>query len=169
MGNGNTTGAKAQVESGAKSFPIVLGHEFEGEVIATGPNVPEGLFQSGKSYAIFPWLGCDGDDPSCPQCSGPTETMNLCESPKTRKYIDGRNHLKGGGYSSHQLVPSYRYLLDYTGALPEGLGCVYMVGACGCISETHSAHLNQLLPVVLWVDRFRCFEESPSVGSAAGR
>eukprot|EP00942_MAST-04A_sp_MAST-4A-sp1_P010517 g10517.t1 len=31
-----------------------------------------------------------------------------------------------GGYGSHSLVPSYRYLIDYEGALPEGLGCVYM-------------------------------------------
>lgn len=31
-----------------------------------------------------------------------------------------------GGYSSHILVPHYKYLIDYEGILPEGLGCVYM-------------------------------------------
>ena len=31
-----------------------------------------------------------------------------------------------GGYSSHVLVPHYKYLMDYTGVLPEGVGCVYM-------------------------------------------
>eukprot|EP00912_Choanoflagellata_sp_UC4_P000308 UC4_evm4s186 len=74
--------------------PHTLGHEIEGEVVATGPNVPEGLFTRGKSYAVFPW------------------------------FVDGRSIY--GGYGSHSLVPSYRYLIDYEGALPEGLGCVYM-------------------------------------------
>ena len=32
----------------------------------------------------------------------------------TQKWIDGRDYTKGGGYSSHQLVPSYRYLINYT-------------------------------------------------------
>ena len=31
-----------------------------------------------------------------------------------------------GGYSSHVLVPHYKYLIDCKGILPEGLGCVYM-------------------------------------------
>lgn len=31
-----------------------------------------------------------------------------------------------GGYSSHVLVPHYKYLIDYKGILPEGTGCVYM-------------------------------------------
>jgi D-arabinose 1-dehydrogenase-like Zn-dependent alcohol dehydrogenase len=31
-----------------------------------------------------------------------------------------------GGYSSHVLVPHYKYLIDYKGILPDGVGCVYM-------------------------------------------
>jgi D-arabinose 1-dehydrogenase-like Zn-dependent alcohol dehydrogenase len=46
------------------------------------------------------------------------------DSPDSQRFIDGKSMY--GGYSSHVLVPNYKYLIDYTGVLPEGTGCVYM-------------------------------------------
>ena len=104
-------------------FPHTLGHEIEGEVVACGKNVPKGLFTPGKSYAVYPWLGCEKD--SCVQCCN-GDTYNLCEKrgSESKKFCDGTTLY--GGYASHSVVPHWRYLIDYEGALPEGLGCVYM-------------------------------------------
>jgi len=65
--------------------PHTLGHEIEGEVIAIGPNVPKDLFAKGKSYAIFPWLGCEKE--TCVHCRT-KDTYNYCQSPATKKFAD---------------------------------------------------------------------------------
>ena len=133
MGNGN-------LRKIDRPFPIVPGHEFEGEIVAMGPDVPASAnLKMGVSYAIFPWLGCA--ESSCPHC-GNGDTYNLCERPNTQKWIDGRDYTKGGGYSSHQLVPSYRYLINYTGALPKGLGCIYMCSGLTAYSALSKCKLD---------------------------
>jgi D-arabinose 1-dehydrogenase-like Zn-dependent alcohol dehydrogenase len=105
------------------TFPHTLGHEIEGTVVACGENVPKGMFTPGKSYAVFPWLGCEKN--TCVHCHT-KDTYNLCEArgDESKKFCDGRSMY--GGYASHSVVPHWRYLIDYEGALPEGLGCVYM-------------------------------------------
>jgi D-arabinose 1-dehydrogenase-like Zn-dependent alcohol dehydrogenase len=90
----------------------------QGQVLTVGDEVPDGLI--GKNFAVFPWLGCD--KPSCVYCG--EGWTNLCDSPDTTKFADGRSMY--GGYSSHVLVPHYRYLVDYEGVLPEGTACAYM-------------------------------------------
>jgi len=104
-------------------FPHTLGHEIEGTVVACGSNVPKDLFTRDKSYAVFPWLGCEKD--TCVHCHT-KDTYNLCEvrGEASKKFVDGRSLY--GGYASHSVVPHWRYLIDYEGALPKGLGCVYM-------------------------------------------
>ena len=102
--------------------PFTLGHEIEGEVIAMGPDVPRGKFERGKSYAVYPWIGCE-DRKRCVQCRT-DRTNHLCRSPKSKGFTDGKTIY--GGYASHCLVPDYRYLIDYEGAVPRGLGGVYM-------------------------------------------
>jgi len=102
--------------------PFSLGHEIEGEVIAVGPDVPRNRFKRGKSYAVYPWIGCDCTS-SCVQCRKET-TNHLCQSHKTKGFTDGKSIY--GGYASHSLVPHWKYLLDYEDALPRGLGCIYM-------------------------------------------
>ena len=95
-------------------FPHTLGHEIEGTVVACGSNVPKDLFTRDKSYAVFPWLGCEKD--TCVHCHT-KDTYNLCEvrGEASKKFVDGRSLY--GGYASHSVVPHWRYLIDYEGAL----------------------------------------------------
>merc|ERR1712048_1539962 len=51
-----------------------------------------------------------------------------------------------GGYASHILVPHYKYLIDYTGALPEGLGCVYMCSGLTAFSALEAAFASRNPP-----------------------
>jgi D-arabinose 1-dehydrogenase-like Zn-dependent alcohol dehydrogenase len=95
MGGGKT------LDLPTSSLPHVLGHEIEGEVLAAGAGVPEGFL--GKNFAVFPWLGCD--KPDCVYCSD--GWSNLCDSKETTKFADGKSMY--GGYSSHVLVPHYKY------------------------------------------------------------
>ena len=116
LGNGRVLPANGK-------FPHTLGHEIEGEVIATGKNVPQGMFKPGQSYAVYPWLGCE--QKTCVHCRT-EDTYNLCEvrGADSKGFCDGKSMY--GGYASHSVIPHYKYLIDYKGALPEGLGCVYM-------------------------------------------
>ena len=61
-GKFNLGGGKS-LDSNPAQLPCVLGHEFEGEVLAGGADVPEGFL--GNNYAVFPWIGCDKDDCIC--------------------------------------------------------------------------------------------------------
>mmetsp|Transcript_8606 Transcript_8606/g.10335 ORF Transcript_8606/g.10335 Transcript_8606/m.10335 type:complete len:372 (-) Transcript_8606:120-1235(-) len=104
-------------------LPIALGHEIEGTVVAVGEDVPKDAFVDGKSYAIFPWIGCGKS--SCSNCVSDCE--HWCTSPDKKKFADGESgDSLYGGYSSHNLIPHWKYLLDYEGAVPKGLGCAYM-------------------------------------------
>eukprot|EP00946_MAST-07B_sp_MAST-7B-sp1_P001217 g1217.t1 len=104
--------------------PRTLGHEIEGTVVACGPDVPSGLFDDpNKPYAVYPWIGCEKR--TCVHCRT-DDTYNLCQArgSASKKFVDGETIY--GGYASHSVVPHWKYLLDYEGALPPGLGCVYM-------------------------------------------
>ena len=104
--------------------PRTLGHEIEGTVVACGPDVPAGMFpDADKPYAVYPWLGCERA--TCVHCRT-EDTYNLCEARgrASKKFVDGETIY--GGYASHSVVPHWKYLLDFEGALPRRLGCVYM-------------------------------------------
>merc|ERR1712232_1158448 len=80
-------GKKNLMRKATRSAPYTLGHEIEGHIVDAGENVPLGEFDMSKSYAIFPWIGSDLLE-ECVQCS--IGNSNLCPSPKTQRYIDGR-------------------------------------------------------------------------------
>jgi len=117
MGGGN----KLPVNKASRDKPYTVGHELEGVIVAAGDEVPLESFNMQKSYAVFPWIGCDNPD-ECAHCAA--GNMNFCKSPKTQKFCDGKSQY--GGYASYILVPHHKYLLDYEGAVPTGLGGVYM-------------------------------------------
>ena len=106
MGGGN----KLDVRAGRK-LPFTLGHEIEGEVIATGPDAGE--IEIGTQRVAYPWIGCG----ECPTCNRGDE--HLCNKPRALGIQ------VAGGYATHVLVPHPRYLLDYSG-VAEGLAATYM-------------------------------------------
>ena len=90
--------------------PHTLGHEIEGEVIAMGPDVPKGMFTKGKSYAIFPWLGCEKD--SCVHCRT-KDKYNYCQSRDSKKFVDVSNILHFSlGISTLCLTLNIIYIYD---------------------------------------------------------
>ena len=100
---------KLDVTSG-RSLPFTLGHEIAGVVEKAGP---EADVETGKSFAVFPWIGCG----QCAACRATEE--NLCAAPR---------HLGiqvDGGFATHVLVPHPRYLIDHSG-LSAALAGAYM-------------------------------------------
>jgi len=72
---------------------------------------------------------------------------NLCEAPNKLKFTDGNSVY--GGYASHCLVPHHKWLIDVEGALPEGLGGVYMCSgltAFGAIKKVLKGGREMALP-----------------------
>lgn len=134
-------GVKAPTRQASRDDAYTIGHEFEGRIVAAGDQVPLDQFDMQKSYAVFPWIGCDESD--CPACS--SGNTNYCKSPKSKRYIDGKTQY--GGYASHILVPHHKFLMDYEGALPEGLGCVYMCSGLTAFTALESAFMGKNKPL----------------------
>ncbi len=107
LGGGN------KLPLGQLTLPHTLGHEIEGEVMATGPAATS--VKIGARYAVFPWVGC-GD---CTACRRGEE--NLC----TRARQIGCSAGVPGGYATHVIVPHPKYLIDY-GNTPPALAAAYM-------------------------------------------
>lgn len=82
-------------------YPLVMGHEVVGEVVAVGEDV-SGV-AVGDTRLVFPWLGC-GD---CFACRDDRE--NAC----ARGWNIGV--ARPGGYADRLRVPHPRYLLDIGG------------------------------------------------------
>jgi alcohol dehydrogenase len=96
--------------TGGRSLPFTLGHEIAGVVEQAGA---EADVPTGKSFAVFPWIGCG----QCAACLAQEE--NLCAAPR---------HLGiqvDGGFATHVLVPHPRYLIDH-GGLSAALAGAYM-------------------------------------------
>lgn len=110
--------------TGAHQLPFVLGHEIEGEVVATGPDA-SGV-ASGERRVVYPWIGCG----QCPVCSRGDE--HLCNKPTAL----GVN--VDGGYADHVLVPHPRYLLDYSG-INADLAATYMCSGLTAFSALKKA------------------------------
>merc|ERR1719401_1563755 len=85
-------GYQQKTRKASRETPFTLGHEFEGLIVAAGDDVPLDQFDMKKSYAVFPWIGCDKPE-ECAQCAA--GNMNWCSSPKTQKFTDG-NSIYGG-------------------------------------------------------------------------
>lgn len=93
LGGGRTISMAERIR-----FPLVMGHETSGEVVALGPQA-DGV-AVGSRHAVCSWIGC-GD---CHFCVAGDE--HLCATPR----FLGVN--RDGGYADHVLVPHPRYLVD---------------------------------------------------------
>jgi D-arabinose 1-dehydrogenase-like Zn-dependent alcohol dehydrogenase len=87
-------------------LPVVMGHEVLGRLIAKGPNAPIADSEVGKSFLVYPWLGCG----ECEVCLRDEE--NLCTKPSSIGVF------RPGGYADQCVVPHPKYLVDVTGIDP---------------------------------------------------
>ena len=89
--------------------PCVMGHEFAGEVIATGPGVDASW--TGRQVAINPIIGCG----RCPACAA--DAPNLCPS----RTLIGIQH--PGGFAERVPVP-VECLVELPAGLDVRLGAI---------------------------------------------
>jgi D-arabinose 1-dehydrogenase-like Zn-dependent alcohol dehydrogenase len=86
--------------------PVIMGHEVLGRLVAKGPDAPVADEMMGKTFVVYPWLGCG----TCEICKRGEE--NLCATPSSIGVH------RAGGYAERCLVPHPRYLVDVTGIDP---------------------------------------------------
>lgn len=84
-------------ELGTRVYPVVLGHEFSGEVVAVGDSKNNDLI--GKKAAIFPLIPCR----ECNSC----EIGEYCQC-ENYDYLGSRSN---GGFAEYCLVPSRWHLV----------------------------------------------------------
>lgn len=89
---------------GRVKFPLTLGHESAGQVVAMGPDA-EGV-RLGDRCLVYSFIGCR----ACAFCEQGDE--HLC----TAARFLGVN--RDGGYADHIVVPHARYLIDLKGLDP---------------------------------------------------
>ena len=104
-------GAVASFE-GRCNFPLTLGHETSGQVVALGPDAlgaevaSNAAVQVGDTCLVCGWIGCG----SCNFCSQGDE--HLCANSGFLGIA------RDGGFASHVVVPHPRYLIDLRGLDP---------------------------------------------------
>ncbi len=81
-------------------YPLVIGHEFGGEIVAVGPDADQSLV--GKRGAIFPCIPCR----TCDSCISADYAM--CED---YDYLGSRSD---GGFAEYCLVPSAWHFVEST-------------------------------------------------------
>lgn len=99
-------GKKMSLADRGVSLPAVLGHEVLGRLVAKGPDAPVGDADMGRTFLVYPWLGCG----TCPACVSGND--NLCSKPGSLGVH------RPGGYAERCLVPHPRYLVDVSGIDP---------------------------------------------------
>lgn len=82
---------------GTRVYPVVIGHEFSGTVVAVGN--PEDNELIGKKAAVFPLIPCRDCDPC--------EVGNYCQC-ENYDYLGSRSH---GGFAQYCLLPSKWHLV----------------------------------------------------------
>ena len=83
-------------KDGAHNMPLVIGHEFAGEVCEAGADVPEDWI--GKAVGIFPLIPCK----KCPCCV--EKKYEMC---KNYSYLGSR---VDGGFAEYVAVPEWNLL-----------------------------------------------------------
>ncbi len=99
-------GKKLSLADRGVNPPVVLGHEVLGRLVAKGPDAPIADDMLGKTFLVYPWLGCG----TCEICQRGEE--NMCASPNSIGVH------RAGGYAERCLVPHPRYLVDVRGIDP---------------------------------------------------
>jgi len=112
------------------SVPVVLGHEVLGRLVAKGPDAPIGDDQIGKTFLVYPWLGCG----VCENCRQGRE--NYCAKPASLGVY------KPGGYAEKCVVPHPRYLVDVTGIDPT-LAATYACSGLTAYSALNKAEIDR--------------------------
>lgn len=82
---------------GTRVYPVVIGHEFAGTVVAVGNEADQDLI--GKKAAVFPLIPCRECDPC--------ETGNYCQC-ENYDYLGSRSN---GGFAQYCLLPSKWHLV----------------------------------------------------------
>lgn len=120
-------GKKLTLAERGYGLPITLGHEPVGIVAAVGDQV-RGL-QVGQRCLINPWIGCG----QCRMCLADRD--NLCQA--MRSVGMGI----WGGFASHLLLPSPKYLVDIEGVSPA------KAAPLACSGLTTYSAIKKLLPI----------------------
>ena len=96
-------GKKLSLADRGVTPPVVMGHEVLGRLVAKGPDAPIADSEIGKTFVVFPWLGCG----ECDTCLRGDD--NLCAKPNAIGVH------RGGGYAEKCVVPHPKFLVDATG------------------------------------------------------
>ena len=108
-------------------YPLVMGHEVVGVVVAVGSDVSD--VEIGSTRLVYPWLGCT-------QCAA-------CQAGRENACPQGRNIgvTRHGGYADHLVVPHSRYLIDIAGLDPS------WAATMACSGLTAYSAANRVLPL----------------------
>ncbi|PJX27683.1 hypothetical protein CAP48_00340 [Advenella sp. S44] len=117
------------VDRGIKP-PLVLGHEIVGRLSAKGPDAPISDVEIGKSFLVFPWLGCG----HCDDCNSGHE--NLCAKPNSIGVA------RPGGYAEQCVIPHPKYLVDIDGIDPS-LAATYACSGLTAFSALRKVQIDK--------------------------
>lgn len=123
-------GKKLSLADRGVALPAVLGHEVLGRLVAKGPDAPIGDDQMGRTFVVYPWLGCG----TCEPCRAGRE--NDCAKPCSIGVH------RPGGYSEKCLVPHPRYLVDVSGIDPT-LAATYACSGLTAFGAVKKAEINR--------------------------
>jgi propanol-preferring alcohol dehydrogenase len=110
--------------------PVIMGHEVLGRLVAKGPDAPVADDMMGKTFLVYPWLGCG----SCEICQRGEE--NYCAMPNSIGVY------RAGGYAERCLVPHPRYLVDVTGIDPT-LAATYACSGLTAFSALKKVQISK--------------------------
>jgi D-arabinose 1-dehydrogenase-like Zn-dependent alcohol dehydrogenase len=112
------------------STPVVMGHEVLGRLIAKGPDAPIADSEIGKTFLVYPWLGCG----TCDICRRDEE--NYCAKPSSLGVF------RPGGYAEQCLVPHPKHLIDVTGIEPT-LAATYACSGLTAFSALRKVEIEK--------------------------
>jgi D-arabinose 1-dehydrogenase-like Zn-dependent alcohol dehydrogenase len=110
--------------------PVIMGHEVLGRLAAKGPDAPIDDGEIGKTFLVYPWLGCG----ECELCLRGDE--NMCPKPS---YV---GVFRPGGYAEQCLIPHPKYLVDVTGIDP-GLAATYACSGVTAYSALRKIEIDK--------------------------
>ncbi|MEW6256124.1 MAG: alcohol dehydrogenase [Pseudomonadota bacterium] len=123
-------GKKLSLADRGVALPAVLGHEVLGRLVAKGPDAPIGDDQIGRTFVVYPWLGCG----TCAPCFAGRD--NECPKPSSIGVH------RPGGYSEQCLVPHPRYLVDVSGLNPT-LAATYACSGLTAYGAVKKAEIDR--------------------------
>lgn len=129
-------GKKLSLADRGVALPAVLGHEVLGRLVAKGPDAPIGDDAIGRTFLVFPWIGCG----TCEACT--TGNDNLCAKPSSIGVH------RPGGYAERCLVPHPRYLVDVDGLDPT-LAATYACSGLTAFGALKKADIDRARDTLL--------------------